>query len=215
MRAWAARVGLPFLASGHLDLGFDRKQGETVRYEVVAAKELLASSGTWGRGRGAYFKFRPSRQTSLEGVQELAIVFQAPASWRAGKLILHCRAESIRRSLLREETVQVGAADFVIPLYLANDVEAHAVVQQYVMAENQLRLQAIRHQRASPSPPHRLAGELSSLWRPRQPESLPADWWTQLIFAPIATSAFMRTICPMRCATRRNTSWPRSIDWTN
>ncbi len=175
--------GLPLLASGHLELGFDRKRGETVRYEVVAAKELLASAGTWGRGRGAYFKFRPSRQTSLEGAQELAIVFQAPRSWRTGKLVLHCRAEATRRTLLREETVQVGAADFVIPLYLPNDAQAHAVVRQYVLAENQFRRQALTHQRASQTAAHGLAGELSSLWRPRQPAGLPADWWVPLIFS--------------------------------
>jgi len=98
-------------------------------FHLVPPKEIVAASGTIQRGRGVYFKLRPSSQETLEGAKEYVIVARVPAAWRGDVVRVRCTAEF-------ERNVQ---RDFLVALHLAGDAEAQARAEQFSAAERELR----------------------------------------------------------------------------
>ena len=80
------------IGAGSLNAGANKSSESHVRYELLPPLELLAASGTILRGYGAYFKLRPSKQTSLEGAKEFVCVLRVPAAWQAGTVTIRCEA---------------------------------------------------------------------------------------------------------------------------
>lgn len=124
---------------GSGDIG--SKDQLALKYELHSPKEPVTSSGTVARGTGAYFKFRPSRQTSLEGSRTFQFVLRAPADWRGDYLQVHCEAHGRRRGVMRtfDEPFRAGARDFFVALYLAGDAESKTRAEQMARAESDLQ----------------------------------------------------------------------------
>jgi hypothetical protein len=120
------------------DLG-QKSMGST-RYELVPEMTAVTASGTVQRGRGVYFKLRPSRSHTLEGARRFSVVMRVPAAWRGGYAQWNCTASGIGRGLVRtlDERIQCGERRFVVALYLDGDAEAKAAAQRLVRAETDL-----------------------------------------------------------------------------
>jgi hypothetical protein len=129
------------LAQGTATAGGGKTVKSSVRYELLPPLELLASSGTIGRGSGVYFKLRPSRRTSLEGAREFVLVLRVASAWRGDLVHVHCEAmgrESDLFGSVERERVW-GIQDFLVALYAEGDLQAKQAAQAYVLAEQELR----------------------------------------------------------------------------
>jgi hypothetical protein len=120
------------------DLG--QKTMDSTRYELVPQMTAVTASGTIQRGRGVYYKLKPSRSLTLEGARRFQVVLRVPVTWRGGYAYLHCTATGISRGLVRtlDETVACGQRRFVVALYIDGDAEAKAAAQRLVQAETEL-----------------------------------------------------------------------------
>ena len=164
--------------TGGADLG--AKDTSQVRYELKPQMEVLLASGTLNRGTGAYFKLRPSADTSLEGDRTFTITFRVPADWRGDIVYLKCEAQEQRRGQL----ISRGAAHFMIALHAAGDDEVRQAAEELIHAESLLRQTVAKREDdiqrcALPTVAHRV-GALLDLYDPRIPE----QWLDRLIYGP-------------------------------
>jgi hypothetical protein len=155
-------------ASGNLD----RQRREDAKYSELPALDLLTASGTLGRGRGVYFKLKPSPRTTLEGANEFHIVLRVPRAWRAG--FLYVASEAAGR-----QSTSLGRGRFVVALYQQGDVAAQRAAQRYAQAELELRRAASAHagaleRRINPSLFHRIGVT--------RDDALAKDWLELTIF---------------------------------
>lgn len=132
-------------ATGSGEVG--SKKSAAVRYELVAPMEPVAAAGTIHRGHGAYFKLKPSRQTSLEGARVFKLVFRAPTNWRGDYLQIQCVADGLRRGVVRQldEPVICGRRDFFVAVYLSGDQTARAAAQRLIRSEGVLQKLLLTH----------------------------------------------------------------------
>jgi hypothetical protein len=63
---------------------------QTEKIRRLPPKQPIVVSGTFAEGHGVFFKFKPSTQTSFEGVHDLEIKFIAPTDWKVGSLRVSC-----------------------------------------------------------------------------------------------------------------------------
>ena len=110
------------------------KEKRTTRVAEAPPMMLLQASGTIDRGTGVYYKFRPSRQTTLEGMRQLRIVVEVPRSWQTSLVRLHCLAEPIE-----EGVAPFGEAVFAIAVYRAGSSDALACAERFTKAEREFR----------------------------------------------------------------------------
>ncbi len=108
------------------------KEKRTTRVAEAPPMMLLQASGTIDRGTGVYYKFRPSRQTTLEGMRQLRIVVEVPRSWQTSLVRLHCLAEPIE-----EGVAPFGEAVFAVAIYRAGSSGALARAERFTMAERE------------------------------------------------------------------------------
>jgi hypothetical protein len=158
-----------------------------VRYELHSPMEPITASGTIARGTGVYFKFRPSRQTALEGSRNFSFVIRVPHAWRGDYLQVHCEARTTRQGVIRglDEPALVGVHDFFVALYLAGDVAAKAAAEEMVRAELALQtaLADYRETLLSESR-HPVWGRLVTVWSPvRKEVAHPMEQIEQLIYS--------------------------------
>jgi hypothetical protein len=119
------------IGAGSLNAGASKSSESHVRYELLPPLELLAASGTILRGYGAYFKLRPSKQTSLEGAKEFVCILRVPAAWQAGTVTIHCEAFGTAKG----GRSVCGRAEFRVALYLPGDEKAKAAAVELVRAK--------------------------------------------------------------------------------
>jgi hypothetical protein len=126
-------------------------------FELLPPKEVVAASGTIQRGRGVYFKLRPSANETIEGAKELLIVARVPRAWRADSARVRCTATGERPSsfLVAEHSDSIAQRDFLVGLHLQGDAEAKRAADQLASGEQILRAAIAEHRAAierKPSP---------------------------------------------------------------
>lgn len=118
----------PSISAGKKD-----REVETKTLARLAPKRPIAVSGTIAGGQGAFFQFRPSSQTTLEGQQALSIVFQVPDDWQASELEVRCIARGQRRILWFEQRETWGSCQAKVEVALAGAAPiSHAVAKEVV-----------------------------------------------------------------------------------
>ncbi len=140
----------PPFSNGELNAQAGSTSGQSVRYEMLPPKELLAASGTLNRERGVYFKLRPSPQTSLEGAKQFICVLRVPKAWRGDCVRIDCQAACDPHSSwpMMDMPADCGAASFLVALFAAGDEEARHVMGQVVAADEQLTAAVRRNHEA-------------------------------------------------------------------
>lgn len=142
---------------------YQQQQRQETQFQQLPALDLLTASGTVDRGRGVYFKLKPSPRTTLEGAYEYVMVLRVPKHWRAGLLYVGSEAIGSERGMLggSDELTTVGRGRFVVAIYQQADVVAQRAAMRYAQAENAVRQLAVAkrsdlERRMYPSPLHKL-----------------------------------------------------------
>ena len=153
------------------------------RMEKLPPKQLVSASGTMHRGLSAYFKLKPSTQTTLEGDKTFEITVQVKRNWRASMMHVNCAAFAKPRSggFSDKANVVCGQRAFVVGVHIAGDEEAKQSVEQLASTQHQLRQLASQHaelieEKRYPSIGHKLGAALS-LVKPRIPDA----WLNELL----------------------------------
>ena len=97
---------------------------------------LLQASGTIERGTGVFFKFRPSDQTTLEGLRLLTFVVEVPDTWRVAMMRVHCLAEPIGDS---KTSRSFGESVFPVVVYHGYDLAAEQAAKRLAVSERGFR----------------------------------------------------------------------------
>ncbi len=84
--------------------GDRRKEVETVTSRQLPPKKPLFVSGTLNEGRGAFFQFRPSTQSTLEGQHLVSATFRVPDEWQGEGIEVRCLARGTRKVLWKEQS---------------------------------------------------------------------------------------------------------------
>lgn len=175
-------------------------------WEKLPPLELCVASGTVNRGFGAYFKFKPSPRSTLEGAHDIELTMRVPRSWRGECLAIRCEAYS-------REPLLVGGDDaprrwtnrrFLVALYQAGDPQTRAAALEVLKAEGRLRLAvAADRQRLEQSFAGSGFRELAGMWSGRNASEMEA-WWDRLVYGPTAGEATVgRVPEPIRTAAHR------------
>ena len=132
---------------------------------------LLRASGTVDRGTGVYYKFRPSKQTTLEGSRELSYIVEVPATWRVALLRVHCRAESLEAP---EKANLFGEASFTVVVHRLDDRRALVATSEFREAESRFAARWRDYRNESEKPhSHKLfkidLSQLNAILKPRRP----------------------------------------------
>lgn len=97
--------------------GVAKTDEATERTQRLPPKLPVVVSGTFAQGRGVFFKFKRSTQTSFEGVHELAVTFVAPRDWNGGSVRIACTARGHRPVLWMDQAAVFGRVVDDIELY--------------------------------------------------------------------------------------------------
>ncbi|QDS92133.1 hypothetical protein FF011L_08690 [Roseimaritima multifibrata] len=174
--------GYPSVADGSMLGDMGKKETESVKYKRVAPVEVVAASGTLGRGKGVYFKLRATALQVLEGDKQFELLLSVPLSWRGGLLDVSITADSTKSTFagLDSETVRVGQASFIVATFLDCDPAVRRAAMELVKSESRLR------KLASQTPPSRKSS-VPSLFRhvvnvlDKSEPQISADWLGQVL----------------------------------
>lgn len=130
----------PEMVSGSIKADLSSRTGSTIKYHEQPRQEVLVASGTINRGCGVFFRFHPSKQTTLEGGRDLVIAFRVPNTWSGGVIKLKCSVTGKRRIIGSWSDSFEESCMFVIPIYLEGDDQARAAARDFVDSETKLRI---------------------------------------------------------------------------
>lgn len=160
-------------------LGFNRKHATVEKVDILPELKLVAASGTIHRGRGVYFRFNRTSQTSLEGTTMLGIVLAVPESWSADTMSIRCQAK-IRESVLPgapSKEIDLPESRYTVATYRSGDRYAAQVAERYIEEESRwiqtkLKYADEIHDRRKDSP----LDYLTSIVRPSKPVGNIDQW---------------------------------------
>lgn len=185
----ATSVGLKALAPQDFPVKADASanlstsSSNSTRLQKLPPLQLIAASGTMHRGVSAYFKLKPSTQTTLEGDKMFEIVARVHSTWRAGVLQVSCAAFGQPRTGVSGSQADLvcGRNNFVVGTYCVGDEMAKQKVRK--LAETQQRLQHLAARHAEhiqderyPTVAHKVGAALSIV-KPR----IPDRWLDELL----------------------------------
>jgi hypothetical protein len=173
------------IASAQAHGEYANRVREDSTFEQLPALELLTASGTVDRGRGVYFKLKPSPRTTLEGAHNFTMVLRVPRAWRAGLLYVTSEAHGGERNTL------ISRGRFVVAIYQQADMAAQEAAQRYAIAETALRHtssinRAALERRTFPTPLHKLGMTRDG--------ALARDWQDGVIFRGTADSELLQRL---------------------
>ena len=136
------------------------KNTESTQFHRTAPVHAVTAAGTIDRGRGVYFKLRWTATQVLEGEKLFRVTLRVPRHWRGSLVDVSVRADRNEKKYggLNQETVTVGAADFVVATYRKDDGEAQALAVELADAEHELQnlARSVDHQPSIRSLPQML-----------------------------------------------------------
>lgn len=162
------------------------KDTSSVRYELLPPMELVAASGTLNRGAAAFFKLKPTAQSTLEGGREFVLVLRVPADWRADVMYVRTQASGWKRGVVPplNERHRSGQQQFIVALHLEGDERAKRLATNLGIDELRLRRAARRNREqieelAYPSVAHKFGALLSIV-----DAKIPAYWLQRVLYEP-------------------------------
>lgn len=167
----------PEMVSGSIKADLSSRTGSTIKYHERPRQEVLVASGTINRGCGVFFRFHPSKQTTLEGGRDLVIAFRVPNTWSGGVIKLKCSVTGKRRIIGSWSDSFEESCMFVIPIYLEGDDQARAAARDFVDSETRLRINWDQLQNRVTDG----SSYLHRLSRSEDLQSLPPQWAHRLI----------------------------------
>ncbi|WP_162006730.1 hypothetical protein [Roseimaritima sediminicola] len=159
-----------------------KKDLETVKFRRVAPLEVVAASGTLGRGRGVYFKLRSTALQVLEGDKQFEVVLSVPQDWQSGLLDVRIEANTNKKTFagLDSENRCVGRAHFVVATFVDAAPAVRQAAMQLIERETDLRSVAARHRAETRSGASNLLRQMASALDLGN-EPLREDWLYQVM----------------------------------
>jgi hypothetical protein len=102
--------------------GMSKANEATEKVQRLPPKKPVVVSGTFAQGRGVFFKFKQSSQTSFEGVHELTVRFAVPMQWMAGAVRVSAVARGHKPRLWMDHPAVFAEMTTSVELYPAGDV---------------------------------------------------------------------------------------------
>lgn len=167
----------PEMVNGSVKADISSRTGSTVKYQERPRREVLVASGTTNRGCGVFFRFHPSKQTTLEGGRDLVLAFRVPSTWSGGVIKLKCSVTGERRIIGSWSDSFEESCIFVIPIYLEGDDQARDAARDFVDSETRLRINWEQIQNRVTDG----TAYLHRVSRSEQLQSLPPQWAHRLI----------------------------------
>lgn len=127
------------------------KDTESVKFQRVAPVEIVAASGTFERGRGAYFKLRATPLQVLEGDKRFQLIVSVPDDWQTGLVEVRVAASGLQPRFglsSGSEMRTLGRANYVVAAFLDEDATVRSAAMAFVEAEAALR-EAIQDYRSA------------------------------------------------------------------
>lgn len=170
---------------GTASAGYHDERQAVWSYERLPPHEVLVASGTTDRGFGAFFKFRPSSQASLEGSHDLLLRLRVPKAWRSEIYDVTAIAYARRgKEISFDDRPIAGQESFTLVFYQAGDEEVRQAGAR--LAQDEERFKAIVwrdrksiERKAFPSPFDRV-GSVIGVVGPKIPE----NWYRLLLSSP-------------------------------
>ncbi len=162
------------------------KDLESVRYQQVAPLELVAASGTFGRGRGVYFKLRATAMQVLEGDRQFEVILSVPDNWQAGLLDVRMTAEASRRQsgafgAGEPQWRYVGQGDFMVTTFIDDVPEVRQAAFALADAEEAFRRAVYQYRsRQQKTKSSNLLRQVASVLEWKDPAPVQADWLGQV-----------------------------------
>lgn len=110
--------------------GVSKSEEATEKIRHRPPKLPVVVSGTFAEGRGVFFKFKPSSQSSLEGVHELTITFVVPKAWHGSGVRVRAAARGHRSVWWTDQPTVFGRIVDVVEIYPAGDPELRDAAAQ-------------------------------------------------------------------------------------
>jgi hypothetical protein len=104
-----------------ISTGMSQANEATEKVKRVPPKRTIVVSGTFAQGRGVFFKFKQSSQTSFEGVHQLTVTFAVPTDWQAGGVRVSATARGHKPRLWIDQPTVFGKVATVVELYPEGD----------------------------------------------------------------------------------------------
>ncbi len=150
-------------------------------FQEIPEMQLMTASGTLSRRTGAFFKLKPTPQTSLEGSHPVRLLLEVPGQWRGD--LIEVQAIATGRNSARGDLRTIAQSRFLVAVYQEGDEIAANVARGHAQFERQLREMASIHaseiqRRNQPTPFHKL-GQVLEVVDPVISET----WLTEVLFA--------------------------------
>lgn len=101
--------------------GMSKSNENTEKVKRLPPKRPVVVSGTFAEGRGVFFKFKQSSQTSFEGVHELVVTFAVPSQWQVGSVRVSATARGHTSRLWMDQPTVFGKIATEVELYPEGD----------------------------------------------------------------------------------------------
>lgn len=114
-----------------------RKHALVEKKDILPELRLVTASGTIHRGRGVYFRFNRTKQTSLEGTTAIAMMLAVPEEWSADTLTVRCTGK-FRQAVVPggpSHETSLPESRYTVATYRMGDRHAAQVAARYVRAE--------------------------------------------------------------------------------
>jgi len=104
-----------------ISAGVSKANEATEKVKRLPPKRPIVVSGTFAEGRGVFFKFKQSSQTTFEGVHVLEVTIAVPADWDGRGVRISCTARGNKPLLWMDKPAIFGHVDDAIEFYLAGE----------------------------------------------------------------------------------------------
>lgn len=109
-----------------------KREAVTQTERLLPPKQVVVASGTKRNRHGVFFQLRPTPQTTLEGVHEIALTLRVPKHWRGDTLRVEVTAQGVEKFLWMNREATLAQESGHIALYLAGDREARLAAEEYL-----------------------------------------------------------------------------------
>jgi hypothetical protein len=169
---------------GKASAGYHDERQAVWSYERLAPHEVLVASGTTDRGYGAFFKFRPSSQASLEGSHDLLLRLRVPMNWRSEIYDVTAIAYARKgKEISFDDRPVAGQETFTVVFHQAGDEAVRRLATRMAIDEETFKAVVWRgrksiERKAFPSPLDKV-GSVIGVVGPKLPE----NWYRHLLDA--------------------------------
>lgn len=109
-----------------------KREAVTQTERLLPPKQVVVASGTKHNRHGVFFQLRPTPQTTLEGVHEIALTLRVPKRWRGDTLRVEVTAQGVEKFLWMNREATFSQESGHIALYLAGDRKARLAAEEYL-----------------------------------------------------------------------------------